>query len=62
MRIIKAQQDFDILRRSGVLPEALLDVRVVLRITDDRTGTNPYVDGSFSFLVSDEHQQTAEFV
>ncbi|MHA6481652.1 hypothetical protein ACX1C1_07085 [Paenibacillus sp. strain BS8-2] len=25
MRIIKAQQDFDILRRVGVLPEALLD-------------------------------------
>jgi hypothetical protein len=37
-------------------------VHVVLRTTDARAGTNPYVDGSDLFLAIDEQRQEADFV
>lgn len=37
-------------------------VRIILRTTDARAGTNPYVDGSDFFLAVDEQRQTADFV
>lgn len=36
--------------------------RVILRTTDARVGTNPYVDGSDFFLTVDDQRQEADFV